>query len=505
MAVSHTYVVGLNGVVKRRDDHLDGWLDVSPFSFIDWDINDVMTDPYNPDKVFIVGEKVSIQGFLTGIMVSLDAGMTWSVPGGTWSQGSYFHEVFVVSPNIIWAIGNGGVAVRSLDGGLTFNITNDLVGGTIPFTHSSTIHAISDLVAVVAASPSDDPDVNTVLVYLTINGGNTWTELNSGNSLINTVTIPVGPAGGIWISEDMQKIIVTCGYIQFLSENAGLTFPARAVQIPRSGKHLTWYPTYGTPTQYNHTGGIANNFNQSVNGIAWANIRNVTGYNIYGAHLYDSVNGYFTNNNVIFSTSDAYLTDTSLLITDYSLRAVWSGKRSRGYMLTDCSSENNTIYSDSPVLEAYLDSIVKVEIEGVASTTCWLVTLWTTFPIVDTEITSVIADYINCETCLEIVPDGLGIPCKITKRVGEPGFTTKHCDPDYVIALKCSYADAVYDLYLKMQYGINICCERDLPKIKLKHRLLELGEIYDPEACPCTPCVVCCLAATDVNITETII
>lgn len=77
----------------------------------------------------------------------------------------------------------------------------------------------------------------------------------------------------------------------------------------------------------------------------------------------------------------------------------------------------------------------------------------------------------------------LGEACVITPRLGEPGFTTKHCDPKKVVAIKTKFAESVYALFKRMRYGIETCCEFDLDKIDVKNMLLDLGDIYDPDLC----------------------
>jgi len=73
--------------------------------------------------------------------------------------------------------------------------------------------------------------------------------------------------------------------------------------------------------------------------------------------------------------------------------------------------------------------------------------------------------------------------CEVTPRLGEPGFSVRNCDPKTVIKIKSKFADSIYALFKRMRYGIETCCEFDLDKIDIKHQLLELGEMNDPDAC----------------------
>lgn len=506
MASSHTYITGANGLVRRRDNNTGGWIDVSAYYFIPWVVKDVMTDPFNPEKVYIVGESMSSQGIQVGILVSTDAGVTWSTPLGDWPKNIYYKEVFVVDELVIWAVGNNSIVVKSTDGGLTFNKTVTNPYGTVYLPNTCVIHALSDQICVVAGNHNYDENTLTANAFLTVDGGILWTTINSGGTLANSTSNPTGITSGIWISPDSSTIIVTTGYTQFKSTNGGLTFTDIGVQMPDSGKHLTWQPTYSATPVFYHTGGDNIQINKSINeGSAWTQERaGESATKIVGAHLYTPLDGYYVSSSKVYLTTDAFLTGVLDFTADQILESVWTGYRARGYELVDCNSENNTFYSDDILLEPYIGQVVKLEIEGVSSNTCWFVNLWTDFPIIDTTVNNIINSYIDCETCNIIAPDELGIPCDITMRVGEPGFTTKHCDPDYVIELECNYATAVYNKYLKLQYGVDICCEKDLDKLKLRHTLLKLGNIYDPDLCPVVCCKICCLPAEDLVLTSTI-
>ena len=89
----------------------------------------------------------------------------------------------------------------------------------------------------------------------------------------------------------------------------------------------------------------------------------------------------------------------------------------------------------------------------------------------------------------------VGESCDVIPRLGEPGFSTKNCDPNKVIDVKCKFADSVYAQFKRVRYGIETCCEYDLDKIDIKNQLIDLGFLYDPDLCvDGTPIPVdCCL------------
>ena len=94
----------------------------------------------------------------------------------------------------------------------------------------------------------------------------------------------------------------------------------------------------------------------------------------------------------------------------------------------------------------------------------------------------------DCNITLQIIITEPPAPpiietCEVTPRIGEPGFSVKNCDPKTVIKIKNKFSDSVYAWFKRVRYGIDTCCEFDLDKIDIKHQLLELGEMNDPDAC----------------------
>jgi hypothetical protein len=332
--ITRTYASAQNNVIRRRDDHTGPWVDISipggPIGPTDW--VDIMSDPNDPDRVVTVSSNNYGPGSQTGIMVSYDAGVTWFQPGGSWSQGKEFFEVWWVDSNIIWIVGDQGNVVISTDGGLTFNATaaRPLDG---LYSYTSCIHALDDKIAVVSGGLTNNPSENDVLVSKTIDGGITWTTLNGNLALVNTVGNPpggpTGPPEGIWMSPDQSRIIVGTHYNQFLTINSGTSFAAIAPEMTRSGRHLTWYPSYATnPEVFRHIGGPVIQINESLDqGTSWATTRGGVVFEVMrGAHFYTADDGYYTIGGDTYETSDGGLTGN---ITDSPLvefvLAVWTG------------------------------------------------------------------------------------------------------------------------------------------------------------------------------------
>jgi photosystem II stability/assembly factor-like uncharacterized protein len=413
MAITRTYAVGQNNKVRRLDNHTGPWIDVSvpaiPPQMLTANWLDVMADPNDPDRVVVVG---AFTGGNTGIMASNDAGVTWFQPGGNWKQGKFFYEVWWVDSTVIWIVGDGGNVVKSLDGGATFNATPTRpkpVGFSYQYT--SCIHALSDQVAVVAGSQFFSLTDNDPLVWKTIDGGASWTILNGGLALVNSLPTgsPAGAPEAIWISDDEQEIIVGTTYQQFLTTNGGFAFGdfiSMAAEFTRSGRHMTWFPAYGAPTHFRHVGGPVQHVNESTDtGATWGITRSLDAIIIRGAHFYSALNGYYTLGGETFSTTDGGVTGT---ISDPAtstgvdqMNAVWTQLQNTAYCLTNCEDPTVVLYTSNAILAPYVGHVVNMDIFSYPPDICWIVeecvppTPWP-----DHTVFAVTADFADCDTCL---------------------------------------------------------------------------------------------------------
>lgn len=405
MAITRTYAVGENGTVRRLDNHTGPWIDISPaLSTQPWRVLDVMADPNDPDKVTIVGDN---SGTGTGILVSYDAGVNWFQPNIIGNPAKGFSEVWYVDSDTIWIVGTGASAYVSTDGGLNFT------GAFIPGANiwGLAIHAISPSVAVIAASSSTLDTDNNLEVWKTINGGITWFLLNGGLPITSVVANPIGVADGIWISDDQSKIIVSTNYKQLVSTDSGATFTEQPLEMVRSGRHLTWYPSYGTPDYFKHTGGPIHHIFTSIDGgTSWTDDRPTELIYIRGAHFYSTNNGYYVAGGATYHTTDGGVTGTvsdpgTSTLVDV-MYAVWTAKSNPVYRLTDCTGEQDPIYSDSTLLSPHVGTgVIQItgttpSVDGPLPDACWQVEEWKDPTVPLSFISSVDTVFQDCDSCL---------------------------------------------------------------------------------------------------------
>ena len=409
MATHKTYTVGLNGTVWRMTNHNPNtWTDISlgssnligtgnilepntatgsifPFSdFSGYHLVDVMTDPDDYDKLCVIAgndpkllPNTQLDYFneaKAGIFMSHNAGATWFVPGGDWYEVcqrkndsapdvNFHFEVWYADSDTIYIISEGGHIFRSIDGGLTFNTVKNnannprRAGSAYQFT--SCIHMWKDTTGInggldygVIAQIADINNAGSnVEVWKTLDGGVTWTALNSGNPLTNTITgiNSVGNATGIYMSQDQSMITVQTEYIVNRSTDSGATFNTTS-EILRNGLHLTWYEPYDpfVADFWVSKKGVGSLSLQSSNDAAltWTNVLN-NGSRTDGAHFYSEINGYLTAgiNLVSFITTNPNIVQPSLQVTEGNdLLAVWTTTIETTFELTDCDGEAASIF-----------------------------------------------------------------------------------------------------------------------------------------------------------------
>ena len=219
------------------------------------------------------------------------------------------------------------------------------------------------------------------------------------------------------------------------------------------------------------------------------------------------------------------------------------------YLLSDCTNQESDIVTNTD-LSAYVGKVITIEsCPGV----CWEVEETELSPLY--EIT-VVADYEDCPECLStlpskcvafkntgaqegtvvvIFPDGttgaVNVPgdttsnkdCYITwelpsskiqvvefglcvngvcppepskpRRRVTPGYDTPACTPEYYENVECHFSEWMYKEVLKERYGISNCCPEELMKWEIKHEMLMLDALINPDY-DCQPDNSCCNTLT---------
>ena len=485
------YVTRLPGQVRRLDDFTLPWVDVSTGHkglFLD-----VMAFPSDIEKVVVVGSK-------RGIFQSIDSGANWTPAGGDYitelNDLQEFHEVWIVNETTSYiAGGNGGVVLKSTDGGLNYNITTSYPTGSGTFdgdVTTTSIHFINELVGVVGVSLG-----SATAVWKTSNGGATWTQLNSSSLVGSSGT------GGIHLSADEQTIVVQLSDGIYRSTDAGLSFTRvldLTIDFPTgSGLHMTWL---NDDTLW--VSGNGGTLRQSTDaGATWSTIRPYNGIesSIRGAHFYDAVNGFLGQNQEIHTTTDAGLT-TILSEAVVSPNAVWTESQiveaDPCYMLTDCVGIADPIYTGVD-LSGNIDQVITLadedgnEIEG-----CWFVTQ-NPAPCDNAQEVTVYTCYDDCDSCLP-EPEPIRTP---KPRAVNPEFNTGLCDPHIVEKAFCEFGEMMYKKMMEQRFKIENCCPKDEDKINIQFEKVKLLLLQseDPTPDECNP--LCLSYGIDIQIADT--
>lgn len=364
MSTSRTYTVGDQGGVRRLTDLTLPWIDVSVSNVIPatalYPLYDVETDPIDGDKVFVVG-KAPTEGAIFGIYVSMDGGNTWIVPGGDYQtnavQGELnWYEVWVLDSNNIMVAGHNGYVAISNDGGLTFNLTTQLpllptcvaCPSIIPTVWS--VHFISPTVGVVGLDAH---------VALTINGGATWTILNSGNVILEgSFPDQLINGRGIRMSADQQNIVVVGQPAAFQSLDGGTTWTNVYHFVQRNGQHLTWI----NEQELWAFGNLGERIKSIDGGTTWSvlGVGGVGGPDQLAGHFYLGQNGFFSQNANILSTNNGASSGSLSETSPYGINAVWTWYEGiTCYTLISCDGSESPILVDND-LSSYIGDVIRV-------------------------------------------------------------------------------------------------------------------------------------------------
>lgn len=76
------------------------------------------------------------------------------------------------------------------------------------------------------------------------------------------------------------------------------------------------------------------------------------------------------------------------------------------------------------------------------------------------------------------------------KRKVTPGYDTPACTPEYYEKVECNFSEWMYKDVLEKRYGISNCCPEELMKWEIKHEMLMLDSLVNPDY-DCQPPIDC--------------
>ena len=376
-----TYHVGEQGFVRKLINNTGPWIDVSPSYIIGRQLptlRDVMTDPNDPNKVFVVGEtQYSSTDPLSslGIWVSSDGGTTWNIPTGNYLDNIDVNrwEVWCIDSNNIVVSGDQGVNCYSTDGGVTFTLMISVQQAPIIFVppgppapqNSYSIHFLTALGVGVVGGKNN--------IFKTVDGGTIIGYGWVAYPIILPGNLLPGRINGIHISADEQTIIANGENYLVKSINAGVTWSivyAWVAGAKRTGLHLTWKndnELWATATNnliINTTDAFSTfNFVQPfVPTIPLPTIPPTPpGRNVQAAHFYLSQEGYTSRGLDEFYTIDGGYTLVLSETAPFYIQAVWTHfTQPPCYRLTSCIDPTCFRVVDNPELDIHVGDSVKL-------------------------------------------------------------------------------------------------------------------------------------------------
>lgn len=395
-----TYHVGEQGFVRKLINNTGPWIDVSPSYLFGRQLptlRDVMTDPNDPDKVFVVGEthydslNPLNPASSLGIWVSSDGGTNWISPQfGTYLNNTDINkwEVWCIDSNNIVVSADFGINCYSTDGGITFTLMIQVQ----PVPTLTSQAPLTPLVGSNAYQNNYSIHFLTALGVGVVGGLNYIFKTTDGGVIIGYgwVAYPIilpgnllpGKINGIHISADEQTIIANGQDYLVKSIDAGLTWTivyAWVGGIKASGLHLTWkndnelWATGSNNLIINTTDAFSTfNFVQPFLATIPPPPPPISpGRNVQAAHFYLSQEGYTSRGKDEFYTIDGGYTLALSETVPFYIQAVWTHfAQPPCYRLTSCIDPTCFIVVDNPELDIHIGESVKLCAPSVLSIPC---------------------------------------------------------------------------------------------------------------------------------------
>lgn len=368
---------------------------------------DVMTDPTDREKVWVVGLGPAISNYaqakegvstsaapvyqpFQGIAYSTTGGLAPTGPGQAWytpglpaslGAGSAIREVWATSTSVVYACATRGRVLKSTNANSlspSFAFTTQIITPGSSTTTTENCWSIHFPTANQGAVGL----VNNI--YYTADGGTTWTHADPGG----LIALGAQYIGGIYY-DPIGNFIVAVSYKYIVrwefdvpsnsykfktkhcwgiqqSQNCTTTTPDPA----GSGLHLTWHVDYAGNLHMWATGANDQVVYSADKGVTWTTYNNhwfkpdvVIGNPVFypdylAAHFYKSTEGFLGNN--LGGTSTILKTVNNVETTSLTdsnakfLGAIWTVYTpDRTYRLDDCEGVYQTIYTQSTSVAQY--------------------------------------------------------------------------------------------------------------------------------------------------------
>ena len=413
MASSRTYYVGGPSVVRRSDDLGATWQDLGLSTFkpiygLNVTLRDVMTDPTNKEKVWVVGDRNAnnylpskagntttaiptyqpFQGIAystTGGLTPTGVGQAWYTPGmpGGFYTSSSVQEVWATSASVVYACASKGQVLKSTNADTvspSFALTTQIL------TPGSTSLTTEDCYSIHFPTANQGAVGLINHIYTTSDGGTTWTEASPG------VLSALGAQyiGGIYYDPVDNFIVAVshnyivrwqydygCNCYQFKIEHCfGLTQSQNcntSSPDPQGlGQHLTWHIDYSGNLHMWATGNNDQVVYSADKGVTWTTfnghwfkpdivVGNPTYYPDYvAAHFYKSNEGFLGNylNAATILKSVGSVDTVSIIDTNAKrLGAIWTTYTpDPTYRLDDCAGLFITVYTQDTSVAPYANT-----------------------------------------------------------------------------------------------------------------------------------------------------
>lgn len=413
MASARTYYVGRPSVVRRSDDLGTTWQDLGLSTFrpiygLQVYLYDVMTDPADKEKVWVVGMRNSnayaqqregssttalpvyqpfegIAYSTTGGLVPTGPGQAWYTPGlpAALNSNANIKEVWATSSSVVYACSSRGQVLKSTNANTltpSFSLTTQIITPGASTTTTENCYSIH------FPTPTQGAVGLLNNVYYTSDGGTTWVHADPGG----LIALGAQEIGGIYYDPVANFMVaVSRKYIvrwQYDSTSSSYKFKIMhcfGIQQSQNcttsspdpngpGIHLTWHVDYLGNLHMWATGSNDQVVYSADKGITWTTFNNhwfkpdvITGNPVFypdypAAHFYKSSEGFLGN---FLGTAKIYRTVNgveTLSISDTDakdLGAIWTVYTpDPTYRLDDCNDSFITIYTQDSSVAPYANT-----------------------------------------------------------------------------------------------------------------------------------------------------